>query len=83
MCPLTLSSITNLLPTAKLTKVREGRELLVKYLREMNFTDDVIHAQGLRMKALLDDWPPMATAAAPDVQSVTRGKPASLCARPP
>jgi len=64
--PATVTTETEPKPLqAKLSKVREGREMLIKYLREMNFTDDVIHVQGMRMKALLDDWPPMVTVPAP------------------
>ena len=50
--------------------------MLIKYLREMNFTDDVIRGQAVRMKTLLDDWPPVVTVP-------TAPQRCGLCSRPP
>eukprot|EP00045_Choanoeca_perplexa_P006713 m.57885 g.57885 ORF g.57885 m.57885 type:complete len:687 (-) comp13752_c0_seq1:52-2112(-) len=43
---------------AKLRKVREGRELLIGYLREVGCTEKVIASQAERMRLKLDNWPP-------------------------
>jgi striatin 1/3/4 len=42
-------------------KIKEGRQILFQYLKEMGYADQVIHAQAQRLKASFDAWPPMAT----------------------
>ena len=46
-------------------EVREGRQILLQYLSEMQYTDAVIEAQAQRVRGMLDSWsPPNADASA-------------------
>lgn len=49
-------------------EVREGRQILLQYLSEMQYTDAVIEAQAQRVKGMLDSW-------SPPVPPRTRGDP--------
>lgn len=42
-------------------KIKEGRQILFQYLKEMGYADQVIHSQAQRLQASFDAWPPMAT----------------------
>lgn len=38
--------------------VKEGRQILLQYLSEMQYTDAVIEAQAQRVRGMLDSWSP-------------------------
>lgn len=39
--------------------VKEGRQILLQYLSEMQYTDAVIEAQAQRVRGMLDSWSPL------------------------